>query len=41
MLLLLLLPEKLLRFERRTDYCPETPMPERKIKLRWLMETKE
>ena len=41
MLLLLLLPEKWLRFERRTDCCPETPVPERKIKLRWPMETKD
>jgi hypothetical protein len=38
MLLLLLLPKRWLQFEKRTDYCLEILVPERKIKLIWPME---
>ena len=41
MLLLLLLPGRWLQFGKKTDYCLEILVPERKVELGWPMETKE
>ena len=41
MLLLLLLPGRWLRFEKKKDYCLENLVPERKIRLERPIETKE
>jgi len=37
MSLLVLPPERWLRFEKKTDYCLEILVPEKKMRLRWLM----
>ena len=40
-MLLLLLPGRWLRFEKKKDYCLENLVPERKIRLERPIETKE
>ena len=40
MLLLLLLPVKWLRFEKKTGYCPEILVPDREMWLGWPMKAK-